>query len=137
MIKKICISLVVVSLLLLSGTTFAGGPDMKEGLWEITVKMEVPGVPMQMPAQKFTQCLKKENMVPQQEEPNQECKMVNTEVKGDTVTWVIECKGPEGTTKGNGRVTYKGDTFDGSMNVKQADMEVTQHMSGRLIGQCK
>ena len=137
MIKKICISLVVVFFFLLSGTIHAGGPNMKEGLWEITVKMEVPGMSMQIPAQKFTQCLKKENMVPQQEEKNQQCKMVNTEVKGDTVTWVIECKGPEGTTRGNGRVTYKGDTFDGSMNIKQADMEVTQHMSGRLIGPCK
>jgi hypothetical protein len=137
MIKKICILLVVVSLFLLSGTALAGGPNMKEGLWEVTVKMEMAGMPMQMPAQKFTQCLKKEDMVPQQKDPSQQCKMTNIDVKGDTVTWVIECKGPEGPMRGNGRVTYKGDTFDGFLNVKQADMEVTQRMSGKLIGPCK
>ncbi|NWF52676.1 MAG: DUF3617 family protein [Nitrospirae bacterium] len=134
--KTVCISLIAVSLFLLWGITFAGGPNLKEGLWEITVKMDVSGMNMQMPPQKFTQCIRKDNMIPQQE-PDEKCKIIKTDVKGDTVSWVIECKGPEGTTKGNGSVTYKGDTFEGFMKVKQADMEITQHMSGRLIGQCK
>lgn len=133
MIKKICILLIFMSLFFLLESNFAGDLNLKEGLWEITVKMEISGV--QMPAQKFTQCIRKDNAVPH--EQNEKCKIIKTAVKRDTVTWEIECKGPEGTTKGNGSVTYKGDTFDGLMKVRQADMELTQHMSGRLIGQCK
>jgi hypothetical protein len=137
MSKKIFISLVVISLFLFSGTALAGGSNMKEGLWEITVKMEMPGMPRQMPAQKYTHCLKKDNMVPHKEEPGQECKMVKRDIKGDTVSWVVECKTREGTAVSNGRVTYKGETFEGIVKVKHAGMEMTQHMSGRWIGQCK
>lgn len=138
--KKIFISLFVISLFLLSGNAFAE-PNMKEGLWEITVKMEMPGMPMQMPPQTFTQCITKKDVVPRREEPNQECKVIKTDVKGDTVTWIIECKTREGTAVSNGKVTYKGDTFDGVVKMsmhggRRGSMEITQQMKGKWTGQC-
>ncbi|MBM4141618.1 MAG: DUF3617 family protein [Nitrospira sp.] len=140
--KKICILLFIISLFLLLGITFAGGTNIKEGLWEITMKMEMQGMPMQMPPQTYTHCITKKDMVPQKEEPGQECKMVKSETKGDTVSWVMECKTREGTVTNNGRVTYKRDTFEGVVKVsmpggKRGGMEMTQHMKGRWIGQCR
>lgn len=117
--------------------TAEAGPNMKEGLWQITVTMDMPGMPMQMPPQTFTHCLTKKDMIPQKEEPNQDCKIIKYDVKGDTVTWVVECKDPEGTTVGNGKATYKGTTFDGVVKVKAVDMEITQKLNGKWIGQCK
>jgi len=38
----------------------SSGPNMKEGLWEITVKTEMPG--MEMPPMKHTQCLNKKEL---------------------------------------------------------------------------
>lgn len=139
--KKIFISLFVISLFLFSGNVLAGA-NMKEGLWEITVKIEMPGIPMQMPPQTFTQCITKKDMVPQRKEPGQECKVIRTDVKGDTVTWVVECKTREGTSVSNGRVTYKGDTFDGVVKMsmpggRRGAMEMTQQTKGKWIGQCK
>jgi hypothetical protein len=101
------------------------------------MSMEMPGMPMKMPPQTYTHCLTKKDMVPQKEEPNQECKMIKHDVKGDTVTWVIECKTREGTAVSNGRVTYKGTTFEGGIKVKHAGMEMTQNLSGKWIGKCK
>ncbi|MEW6570287.1 MAG: DUF3617 family protein [Nitrospirota bacterium] len=111
--------------------------NMKEGLWEITMSMEMPGMPMKMPPQTHTQCLTKKDMVPQKEEPNQECKMIKHDIKGDTVAWVIECKTREGTAVSNGKVTYKGNAFEGVVKVKHAGMEMTQNLKGKWIGQCK
>ncbi len=137
--KKIFVSLCIFSLFL--GNAIAEGPNMKEGLWEMTMRMKVSGMPMQMPSQTYTHCITKEDMVPQKEEPNQECKMVRHDVKGDTVTWIVECKGPEGITRGDGRVTYKGDTFEGIIKMsmtgdEMGGMDMTQHLKGRWIGQC-
>ncbi|MEW6418041.1 MAG: DUF3617 family protein [Nitrospirota bacterium] len=134
--KKICLVLLLAFLFLfLSNHSMA--QNMKEGLWEITMTMEMPGMPMKMPPQTYTHCLTKKDMVPQKEEPNQECKMIKHDVKGDTITWVIECKTREGTAVSNGRVTYKGTTFEGVIRVKHAGMEITQSLKGKWIGQCK
>ncbi len=134
MVKKIGFLLVMVfGLLFLRDISIA--QNMKEGLWEITMTMEIPGMPMKMPPRTWTQCMTKKNCVPQEDDKG--CKVIKSEVKGDVFTWVIECKNREGTTTGSGRTVYKGDTFDGVIKVKQADMEITQKLKGRWIGKCK
>ncbi len=144
MFRFFLISLMSVSLLLFAcskkeeSTKKVDGLNMKEGKWEITVAMQATGkMPFQMPPQTFTQCITKENTVPQKVEPNQDCKITKQEVKGDTVSWTAECKTPEGPVITDGTVTYKGTTFDGMIKIKQKDMEITQNMSGKWIGECK
>jgi hypothetical protein len=110
---------------------------MKEGLWEVTIRMEVPGMPVQMSPQTYTQCLTQKEVVPQREEPAQGCKTVKQEIKGDTVSWVVECKTNEGTAVSDGRITYKGDTFAGVIQMTQGGMKATQQLSGRWIGKCE
>jgi hypothetical protein len=57
---------------------------------------------------------------------------------GNTVSWTMKCRGKEGTTIMNGRITYKGDRFDGEIKMKTPNgMEMTQHISGKRIGECK
>jgi hypothetical protein len=136
MVKKVCfLSIFAFLFLLLHGISIA--QNMKEGLWEITMSMEMPGMPMKMPPYTNTHCLTKKDMVPQKQEPGQECRMVKNEVKGDTVSWVMECKTKEGTAVFNGKVTYKGDSFEGVIKMKQGGMEMTQNLSGKWIGKCK
>jgi len=132
--KTCLLSMLVFLFLFLNDGAIA--QNMKEGLWEITAKMEMQGMPMQMPPQTNTHCLTKKDMVPQKAEPGQECKVTKHEVKGDTVTWVMECKSKEGTTVLNGKVTYKGETFDGVVKIKQEGMEMTQNLKGKWIGKC-
>lgn len=139
--KNLGILVFAISVFLLSGNALAG-PNIKEGLWEMTMTMDIPGMSMQMPPQTYTHCITKNDMVPQKKEPNQECKVLKTDVKGDTVSWVIECKTSEGTSVSNGRITYKGDTFDGVIKMsipegRRGSMEVTQKMKGKWIGQCR
>lgn len=122
---------------LVASTVMAGGPDMKEGLWQVTVTMEMPGMPMQMPPQTFTHCLTKEDYIPYKEEPDKECKVIKFDTKGNTVTWTIRCKDEEGTSTGTGRVTYRGDTFEGLIKFKDPEGEMNMSMKGKWIGKCK
>lgn len=134
---RILVIAIVSFCFLVASPAMAAGPNMKEGLWQITVTMDMPGMPMQMPPQTFTHCLTKKDYVPQKEEPDKECKMTRHDVKGDTVTWVMECNTSEGKVVSNGKATYKETTFDGIVKVKQAGMEITQKMKGKWIGECK
>jgi len=113
--------------------------DMKDGLWEITSSMEMPG--MKMPAFKHTQCLNSKDNIPQNrdmdKEHNQDCKIKNTEVKGNTVTWEVNCTTEGRTVRSIGRITYKGDTFEGETKTEMEGMNMVQKMSGRRIGNCK
>lgn len=109
-IKKSCFLLFTI--LILSSNVFGGStPNFKEGKWEISTEIEMEGMPMSMPAIKHTQCMSKDDYVPQNSQPGQECEITETKISGDTVTWTIKCKGQGGEMKGAGKITYKGDTF--------------------------
>ena len=116
--KRLLLSLVVMSTFL--WTSFAvAAPDMKEGLWEVTVtsKMEMPGMTMPMPPVKYTQCLTKNDFVPQKTEKGEQCEKMNVTINGNTVSWTVKCNSKEGSTKGTGKITYKGNTYEGVMNM--------------------
>ncbi len=141
MLLRITLAAAIVFSISLSGFAFAE-PNMQDGMWEITMKTEMPGMPMEMPPMKFSQCLTKKDFVPQKKERNEDCKMVSTKVVGSTVTWVMQCRMKDGTMDSTGKITYKGGGFDGVIeavinDARSGKMEMTQHMSGRRIGDCK
>jgi hypothetical protein len=117
--------------------SFAGS-IFKEGLWEITSKMEIPGMPVPMPPITYRQCMTNQNPVPNQSQPGQECHMKNLKTKGNIVSWEMVCDSPQGEVKSSGKITYKGDRLDGVVMMDmpgQGQMKTT--MTGRRIGKCK
>ncbi|MFA5515584.1 MAG: DUF3617 family protein [Desulfuromonadales bacterium] len=132
--------LVAFACLLLVPSAFAE-PDMQEGEWEISVKMEMPGMPFALPPIKHRTCITKENLVPQPVEKNQECTMTEMTSKGNVVAWVMDCKTEEGTMHSEGKITYQGDSFAGAIasTMRSADGEapMNQQISGRRLGPCK
>jgi len=116
--------------------------NMQEGMWEMTMKTEMPGMPIEMPPMKFSQCLTKKDMVPQKKEKNEDCKMISTKTEGNTVYWKARCRTKEGTVDSDGKITYAGGSFTGVIktvlnDAKSGKTEVTNHMSGKRIGNCK
>lgn len=116
--------------------------NMQDGKWEITTKTEMQGMPMAMPATKFTQCMTKKDTVPQKPEKGQDCKITSTKVSGDIVTWTMQCKTKEGIIDSSGKITYKNDAFDGTVNMTMdytgsGKMQMTMIMTGKRIGECK
>ncbi len=135
MCKKFC--LILGMLFIFVSVSFAGSL-LKEGLWEITSKMEIPGMPVPMPPITFKQCMTNQNPVPNQSPSGQECRMKNIKTKGNTVSWDMVCDSQQGEMKSSGKITYKGDRFNGVVLTDipgQGQMKMT--MTGRRIGKCK
>jgi hypothetical protein len=130
---------IIITLVLVAGAS----AEMKEGLWTITTQAEMKGMPVQMPATTMKQCITKKDMVPKPEkqEKGQECKMKDQKVTGDTVTYTMECKTAEGSMTSSGKMTYKGDSFDGTTNTTmktkgQPDILMNSKMTGKYLGPC-
>jgi hypothetical protein len=134
MLGKIAVAMIIVFASV--AVAVAGGPNMEEGLWEVTSKMEMPG--MSMPPVTNKQCLTNDNMVPKNANPDDECQITDSQVSGDTVTWTMECSGPNGQMTGDGEITYQGTSFKGKMKMTmpQQGMEMVSHMSGKRVGEC-
>jgi hypothetical protein len=139
MLKKLFIASVM--LFAVIAISFADSePNIQEGEWEITTKMEIPSMGMEMPPMKHTQCLLKKDLIPQSSQAGQECKITQTKVAGNTVTWTMQCSGGHGgEMKGTGKITYSGSSFDGTIKMTndQSNMGMTSHLSGHRIGDCK
>jgi len=90
---------VAVLLTLSSVPAFAAG-GMQPGLWEVTTRMQMAGMPM--PPQTVRHCYtrqdveKGERTVPQADDKN--CKIKDYKLKGNTATWSIVCTGKNAMT---------------------------------------
>ena len=139
MLKKLFAASVIMFIAI--SICFAGsGPNMQEGNWEITTKMEIPNMPMDMPSMKHTQCLTKKDLIPQKSQSGEECKISQTKVTGNTVTWTMQCSGGHGgDMKGSGEITYSGSSSKGKVELKgaQPNSGMVRQISGQRIGDCK
>lgn len=121
----------------------AASPNMRDGLWEITTKMEMTGQKgVQIPQQTVKHCMTKKDVEdPKRTTPGagdqSRCKMTDHKLQGNTATWQIACQ--DGTT-GTGTVTYSGDSYSGNqtMAMKRGGqvMNMKMEYSGRRVGDC-
>ena len=124
----------------------AQAPNMKEGLWEITTKTEMAGMPGGMKPMVVKQCMTKKDLAdprrtaPGADQKDQRCQVTDYKTQGNTATWNIACKG-EGAMTGSGSVTHSGTSYTGvsKMKMKHGGQEqtMTMHYSGKHIGECK
>ena len=125
---------------LLFATTTTADSEINEGLWEITTKVEMEGMPMTMAPITNTQCITKETLVPKSDQPGQECKVTNHKIEGNKISYDMECSGPGGSVKAHGEATYTDDTMTGKMEMNipgQGDMKMIMKQSGKRIGPCE
>ena len=107
--------------------------------WEVTMKMEMPGMPMAMPAQTRRVCVprarKDEDLVPKAEG----CRVSDVKRAGSKVTFNVACTGTD-PMNGTGEITSTPASYDGRMRLKgkmgDETMEMTQTFSGKRVGDC-
>jgi hypothetical protein len=134
----------VAGALAISVALSAQGPR-RDGNWEITTEMEMPGMPMKMPPMKMTQCITKEQAAdPQRSLPQADggrgggassCKVSDYKADGNKITWSITCEGREAMS-GTGEIIYGTDAYTGSMKVVQGGQTMTMKYSGKRLGDC-
>jgi hypothetical protein len=109
----------------------------KDDLWEISSKMEMPGMPMAMPAQTNRVCIgknrKDEEFVPKQGD----CRMVESKRVGTKFTYKMDCAGNNAATV-DGAITFGTNAFDGQMHMtmKQTNQAMDMTFTGKRIGDC-
>ena len=134
------ILLTATAMLILIASVYAeSGPEINEGIWEITTNIDMPGMPVAMPPTKHTQCISKEDLIPQASAAEQDCTMTSQNVSGNTVSWVMKCSSSAGTSRSSGEVTYSKNSFTGTFTteIPQAKMKMKGKMSGQRKGPCK
>ena len=138
--KNIAMVLVIFASLAFSTIAVA---EMKEGLWEIKTEMDMPGMPAKIPPTTMQTCISKDDLVPKPAAPKgqeQECRIKEQNISGDTVTYSMECKGQGGMTMEiTGKMTYAGDTMEGTSTMNMSgpmSMEMTTKMTGKYMGPC-
>lgn len=143
MIRKCLCFTTFVLLILCSAACQADKPkvDMQEGLWEITTVITMPGMPMQMPPIKTTQCISQEDMIPQTQQPDQpdqQCEIANMITTGNTVSYDMICSSQGNTMKAHSSITYAKDQMQGSMTatMEPSNMTMTYTLTGKRIGDC-
>ena len=114
--------------------------DMNPGKYEITARVEMPGMPQAMPPQTVTQCLDKQNPVPNANPDSHGCTITDMETKGNTITYTMTCNQQGMAIKSTGRMTFNSDNFEGSartvMGPQAGGMTMTTKLKGRRIGKC-
>jgi uncharacterized protein DUF3617 len=116
--------------------------DMQDGLWEVTTRMDMPGMPAGMGAHTMQHCYtKKDVQNPKDTLPKDgQCTVTEFNVQGNTTTWTMQCTGDHAMT-GRGSMTYRGTSYAGTVNMQMKQdgqaMNMTQHIEGRRIGACQ
>lgn len=107
--------------------------------WEVTTKMEMPGMPMAMPATTTKVCIAKgaEKNPP----PNKDCEMMDVKVSGNKTSWRVRCNQNGEIMTGSGEMSGTPDKSEGTMHLSgksggQAFDMTMKHQSRRLGGSC-
>jgi hypothetical protein len=144
-IRKILLALIGLFCLCYAGAALAE-PNIREGLWEITIRMEMAGKPGDtFPPTTQTLCLTDKNKLPELLQQDQVCQITGTKTQGNEASWKMKCRSQINLITGSGKITYKGDRFDGIIHIRMqqaeaepqaAPMKLTQHIQGRYSGKC-
>jgi hypothetical protein len=125
----------------------------RDGNWEITIQMDMPGMPsgMSMPPMKTTQCITPRDAadpmksLPQRPagrggatNPN-DCTISNYKTEGNKVSWSMTCTGAQ-PMNGTGEFVYAADSYTGTMKMDMArggqPMTMTMNYAGKRLGDC-
>jgi hypothetical protein len=115
----------------------AADSTMKPGLYDYTVKMEIPGMPFQMPPQNFQNCLKQEDVDKgrqYRDEKNKDCDVKNMKQSAGKASFDLACK--DGTT-GTAEYTFTDTSMTGKTVMTKDGTPMTMNMTAKRSGDCK
>lgn len=131
-----------------AAASFAAHADNREmpgGLWEIKMKMDMPGLPPEMAAQMgnrtMTHCVKpgerkwSDRQQGPMERGDRKCEQTDVSSSGNTFSWKMKCADGttgEGTVTHNGKDAYK---MDMVMNSPKAPGPIKTSMEGKKIAE--
>ena len=121
----------------------ASASALTPGMYEYTMKMNMPGMPVNMPAQTSQRCLTPKDVdgnkaFEMPTERNSDCQIKDMVHSGNQFSYKIACTKPQkldGSAKGS--VTATSLTMEMTMVMPEAPGPMTQSISARRVGDCK
>jgi len=107
--------------------------------WEVTVKMEMPGMPAgmagMMPAQTSKICMIKgqEKEPVKSKDRDKDCTISDMKQSGNTTTFKMKCTGKEPMT-GSAELTHTPNSFNQKMKMQSKQGEMMMVSNGKRIG---
>jgi hypothetical protein len=138
----------VVAALLFSGAGLLTGnaalaADVREGLYEITIRGEVAGVPLSEAPLVVRQCITQQSVqdLMKQMGGGGGCQVSDLEQSGAGIRFHLDCTSPMDVT-GTGEAKLTGDEFNGRMDLTVSlaggqGMPLVQSFSGKRVGDCE
>ncbi|MCX7184766.1 MAG: DUF3617 family protein [Nitrosospira sp.] len=128
----------LIASLALCGSAFSAAAYCAPGeWWEVTSKMEMPGMPFAMPAITSRVCIAKgsENVLPMQ---GKECKMTDVKKSGNKTSWKVLCSSNGSVMNGTGEITGNQNSYHGTMRLSSTSdgetMDMTTVYTGKRVG---
>jgi Protein of unknown function (DUF3617) len=113
----------------------------RDGNWEVKIEMEMPGMPMSLPAQTVMQCITpQEANDPQRATPpsgrgrGSDCKVSDYKAQGNKVTWAVSC--PNDGMTGTGEFVYTENAYTGVMKMNAQGRGMNMKYTGKRLGDC-
>jgi hypothetical protein len=110
----------------------------QDGNWEVTMQVEVEGMPA-LPAKTMTQCVSKEDVADPQKPPlgraSSHCTVSDHKVEGNRVSWSMKCEAPEAMT-GTGEILYGDNAYTGILKIEREGRTMTMKYAGKRLGDC-
>ncbi len=107
--------------------------------WEVTSKMEMPGMPFAMPATTSKVCMGKgQESDPRRTSGNKDCEMTDVKTSGNKTTWKARCNQNGEIMTGSGEQTVTANGYEGRMRFEGKshgrDMNMSMNFSGKKLG---
>ena len=132
--KKIVISILFA--VVLPATSFAAD-TMRDGYWEMTSTMDMPGMPMQMPPTITKHCYTKEDVKDQKKTitTDKNCTVTDLKQSGNKVTWKMKCTG-KNAGDFSGETVFKTDAYDSTMQMESQGQTMNMKVKAKRLGAC-
>lgn len=121
----------------------AAADALQEGLWEVTVRMEIAGQPATAEPLVVRQCINQQSpqdLVAKLTGAGGGCQVSDLRQEGNRARWNMTCSGQIELT-GTGDVTLSGDGFDGTLNAMigmgGTTVPILQTFGARRVGDCQ
>ena len=131
--KKIGVAL----LFALMPTVGFAAETMRDGYWEMTTTMEIPGMPMQIPPTQVKHCFTKEEVQDQKKAiaGSEDCTVYDLKETGNKVTWKMKCKGGN-PGEFSGETVFRADSFETKMQMQAEGQSMAMNVKAKRLGEC-
>jgi hypothetical protein len=112
--------------------------SIREGLWEITSKVEMPGIPMEIPPTVMKHCYSKADVADRKNviAREKDCKVTDMKTSGSKISWTMKCTGENAATM-TGETVFGSDSYTSVMHMKAQGHNMTTRVKGKRIGNCQ